>query len=159
MTKEEKQLLLKDLCARLMYWVKYKANIHGRESCIETMVAISYRKSKKHGYEGIFVNAESGGWDSIDDIKPYLRPMSSMTAEEKEELRNICSMYECDLDLNYESFGIEICSISRHGTYFESDYTVIDWLNAHHFDYRGLIEMGLAIAAPEEMYKTKEEKR
>lgn len=68
-------------------------------------------------------------------MKPYLRPMSSMTEEEKEELRN-------------SNMVIAISTSGDVGT------TVIgfDWLNAHHFDYRGLIEMGLALESPEGMY-------
>lgn len=126
MTQEDKNLLLKDLCTRLPYVVKYKANILGRENCIETMVAISYRKSKERGYEGIFIDAESGGWDSINDIKLYLRPMSSMTEEEQTKhyyLRNL-----------------------------HSDWEAQDFLNSIHVDYRGLIWKGLALEAPEGMY-------
>ena len=63
------------------------------------------------------------------DIKPYLRSMSSMTDEEKE-------VFE---DIKYKA-------VSTH-------YSEIDWLNAHHFDYRGLIEKGLALEAPKDMYK------
>ncbi len=64
---------------------------------------------------------------SIYDYIPYLRPMSSMTEEEWEEYDNFCD--DC-----------------RGAEYFE----LIDWLNNHHFDYRGLIERGLAIAVTEE---------
>ena len=38
--------------------------------------------------------------------------------------------------------------------FLESLDKAVDWLNAHHFDYRGLIDKGLAFEAPEEMYKT-----
>ena len=66
------------------------------------------------------------------DVLPYLRPMASMTEEETKEYRNL-SDHECVDDfLNMEA---------------------IDWLNEHHFDYRGLIEKGLALEAPEGMYK------
>ena len=61
---------------------------------------------------------------------PYLRPMSSMTQEEYEE---------------------EVSSLFGWNTEWEH----YDWLNAHHFDYRGLIKMGLALEAPEGMYKEK----
>ena len=63
------------------------------------------------------------------EFKPYLRPMSSMTEEEAEEFYNLPF---CD----------------------EQGYQRTDWLNTHHFDYRGLIPMGLALEAPEGMYKT-----
>lgn len=64
------------------------------------------------------------------DLKPYLRPMTSMTEEENRE---------------YEAF------FNYDGVEYPEDY--IDWLNAHHFDYRGLIPKGLALEAPENMYK------
>ena len=63
-------------------------------------------------------------------IKPYLRPMSSMTEEELKELNIIFD--NCDTEYRVEAQ---------------------DWLDAHHFDYRGLIEKGLALKAPEGIYK------
>ena len=68
---------------------------------------------------------------SEDDFKPYLRPMSSMTDEEEKEYHKIVDGF-----LN-----------------FENAPRVVDWLNEHHFDYRGLIPMGLALEAPKDMYK------
>lgn len=65
-------------------------------------------------------------WSGKMNYKPYLRPMPSMTEEEEDELNS-----------------------ARMGNYGED----VDWLNAHHFDYRGLIEKGLAIEAPEDVYK------
>lgn len=75
-------------------------------------------------------NVRCGGF-LLDEceIKPFLRPMSSMTEEEENE---------------YESL------IAWH-----KEWEVTDWLNSHHFDYRGLIEKGLALEAPEDMYKFK----
>ena len=64
-------------------------------------------------------------------------------------------MYNSEPTSSYEHFGIEVLNISRYGTNFETDYTVIDWLNSHHFDYRGLIKKGLALEAPEGMYNIK----
>jgi hypothetical protein len=67
------------------------------------------------------------------DIKPYLRSLSNMTEEEKKS---------------------EPCGTSLDGyMYSDEAATYVDWLNAHHFDYRGLIEKGLAIEAPDGMYK------
>ena len=64
------------------------------------------------------------------ELKPYLRPMSSMTEEEEKEFQEIKLSYHFD----------------------EDSYILLDWLNAHHFDYRGLIEKGLALEAKEGMY-------
>ena len=130
--------MLRDLCGRLPYGVK----------CVdvdddETIVSAIY---KLHSFD-------------IDDeelygcVRPYLRPMSSMTEEEKAELCKICTLYKND---GYEFWGVEILNQSRYGTYFNYDYSAIEFLNAHHFDYRGLIEKGLALEAPEGMYNEKE---
>lgn len=132
MTERKKQLLLVDLCAKLPYGVKIY-HIYSEKPV---------RFNSKH------LN-QIGAYK----ISPYLRPMSSMTEEEKEELKNICTMYDCDMGSDYECFGIKIFNISRYGTAFESDYVAIDWLNKKMFDYRGLIPMGLALEAPKDMYK------
>lgn len=63
---------------------------------------------------------------------PYLRPMSSMTEEEVDEF------------IQFDVYS--------NGEYIMPNYETIDWLNDHHFDYRGLIERGLALEAPEGMY-------
>lgn len=147
MTQEERELLLKDLCARLPYGVKFVRDAWNYEWDQEMSIVETLEDIDKDGY------IENTKVYTVEDIKPYLRPMSSMTEEEKEELKDICTMYNGDPCSTYEYFGIEVFNISRYGTNFESDYTVIDWLNAHHFDYRGLIEKGLALEAPEGMYK------
>ena len=84
-------------------------------------------------------------------IKPYLRPMSSMTTDEEYEYYQIkkrnsdksLSLMNCSDHLRQLLFPIIVGTES------------IGWLNAHHFDYRGLIEKGLALEAPEDMYKEK----
>ncbi len=72
-----------------------------------------------------------------DDFKPYLRPMSSMTEEE------FFNYKQLDL-LDYSNDGFEM-----------PNFRSIDWLNSRHFDFRGLIEKGLALEASEDMYKEK----
>lgn len=69
----------------------------------------------------------------FNEIKTYLRPMSSMMEEENKQYQTLTPIVE---------------------VVFEDDASrLIDWLNANHFDYRGLIEMNLAIEAPEGMYE------
>jgi hypothetical protein len=126
MTQEEKQLLLRDLYARLPYGIKILHTGWDYDSdtdfdTVETLIGIDDR----------FIYAV---WDktgdrekhclSVSNWKPYLRPMSSMTEEERKEYW-------------------DITSVSNH-------CAAIDWLNAHHFDYRGLIPKGLAIEVTEE---------
>lgn len=140
MTQEEKNLLLKDLLPRLQYGVKIQT-WYGE-------IITSDLNTFQTGYDEIDIEQLAG-------MKPYLRQMSSMTEEEKEELKDICTMYDCDMGSDYECFGIKIFNTSRYGTAFESDYMAIDWLNKKMFDYRGLIPMGLALEAPECMYNIK----
>lgn len=132
MTQEEKQLLLVDLCARLPYGVK--AQYYGSEEemlTVDTIEAI---------YTQPFVEIVIGQYGlEIKDIKPYLRPMSSMTEEEKEEYKR-----------TFEPFY----DVDEYGKFFKCDYgehtiDTFDWLHANHFDYRGLIQKGLAISTEE----------
>ena len=131
MTQEDKQLLLKDLNARLPYGVY-----------------VEHKKKKIRGkLKGMVFEHIYNDTDSIQDInawvmffgeeyvdatyfRPILRPMSSMTGEERQE------------------YGLVLCD--------ELSVNQYDWLNAHHFDYRRLIEKGLAIEALEDNNPHKE---
>ena len=146
MTEQDKQLLLKDLCARLPYGViiDYKENEfefpHWKITTIypETLDGwISY-------YKRVGTGSESGSRPfKIGEVKPYLRPMSSMTEEEKEEVRQqFC--YEWEESIMELYYSIEIRDVD----------CLIDWLLEHHFDFRGLISKGLALEAPEGMYNS-----
>ena len=132
MTKEEKQLLLIDLCARLPYGVILSVD-NGK-----------YREDKKI-WPSLFNS------DSLWDAKPYLRPMSSMTEEEREEWADLFNLELDKLnEIDDENKAEELAPY-----YFGKSHQVsIDWLNKNMFDYRGLIPMGLALESPEGMYKT-----
>ena len=145
MAQEEKDLLLKDLCARLPYgiWVQYE----GKE-----WLVTGYGHGRVLLLPSVF-SSVAGPCPLVEEVKLYLRPMSSMTEEEFSKLNKEC--YH-----NLEKDGDDIGSRSRG---FSEGYeylelldirNCIDWLNAHHFDYRGLIEKGIALVAPEGMYKT-----
>lgn len=169
MTNEEKQLLLKDLCARLPYGVKgrvYAETTNGEYDINGDMIFfdspfdvilddINTSTEELHvvaiGNEDTvdFIEDEQTCGDpyTIDEFKPYLRPMSSMTEEERDELYTVMDWYgETDETGNVYTKGQE-------KVYRETFYEYTDWLNVHHFDYRGLIEKGLALKAPEGMYK------
>jgi len=162
MTQEEKQLLLKDLCGRLPYGVivDYKENEfvspHWKITTIypETLDGwISYDKKVGAG-------SESGSRPfNIGEVKPYLRSLSSMTEEEREEVQ----VFICD-EWFFEDSGFATKVRKEGYIEFLANYDCsgidpefcgeyADWLTAHHFDYRGLIEKGLALEAPEGMYK------
>lgn len=134
MKPEDKELLLKDLCARLPYnvicQVEFKEN--GKYN------------SKVMLLSGIFTDeayfTTKGGSIYSNEYKPYLRPMSSMTEEQKKYISNkwgINEEFYFEIDPNWGEYFVEL------------GYTVefIDWLNAHHFDYRGLIDKSLALDA------------
>ena len=125
MTQEEKQLLLADLCARLPYKVK---GVYARTD----IKNLSICEITTHLYGEM---EESFNGKEKCEFIPYLRPMSSMTRDEE----------------------IEWLTITLGGTdwlLIDNFDKAVDWLLAHHFDYRGLIEKGLALEAPEDMYKT-----
>lgn len=120
MTQEDKNLLLKDLCGRLPYGVKISVNDN-----IESLQGISALDNVAD--YGLFLASD------IEEVKPYLFPISSMTEKQKEEYRKVC---ELDTEI-----------LSKHpmdGTPFPAMHNSQDWLDANHFDYRGLIPMGLA---------------
>lgn len=123
MTQEDKQLLLVDLCGRLPYGVK--CNVYSR---IGVLVGLN-----DYGAEIDYGNGEDTTCE-IKFCKPYLRPMSSMTVEEKNEY--------------YKTFRTEPYGSGIGFIYVESAES-FDWLNAHYFDYRGLIQKGLAISTEE----------
>ena len=134
MTQEEKNLLLKDLLPRLIYGVKIQT-WYGE-------IITSDLNTFQIGYDEIDIEQLAG-------MKPYLRPMSSMTEEEIDEYREIQDTIigqwdDCDRFIGF--------------TYAHSMIEYIDWLNVHHFDYRGLIPKGLALEAPEGMYNIKHTK-
>ena len=81
------------------------------------------------------------GTYSLELCKPYLRPMDDMTEEERHE---------------YNTIAMHTIVTSKGFVHIEAT-DLIDWLNARHFDYRALIERGLALEAPEGMYNIKEQ--
>lgn len=125
MTQEEKELLIKDISARLPYGliVQYKRKTFEPYS--------EYTADEKVEIDDMLHHRLK-----VLDCKPYLRPMSSMTEEESEK---------------FEEF-LELQAEYTTGADIRFKYDMFDWLNSKHFDYRGLIEKGLAIEAPEGMY-------
>jgi len=147
MKQEDKDLLLKDLCARLLYGVKvdYESYIYILNEIDTACKDIDYITVRIQDVKRLRC-AESV---LIENIKPYLRPMSSMTEEEKEELKELCSIYipTDSKNIGFEDYGILVLThhLTDNSYNFKLNLNVVDWLNKHHFDYRGLIEKGLAI--------------
>lgn len=143
MIQEEKDLLLKVLCAMLPYGVICKAS-HGIGNTNKKREYIGVLKFVGNCYGVIANYYEDLPHDTglinnvfydIKYIKPYLRPMSSMTEEESKEFALL------QTDFYIDGFLYPIAAIN-----------MINWLNSHYFDYCGLIERGLALEALEGMY-------
>lgn len=147
MTEEDRKLLLKDLSARLTYGVKISLKnseaYHHENVAKKGDITIDKLKGFNGSYFSIY-HDNPLDWDwyvsdiDVEDVKPYLYPLSSMTEEQKKEynfLRDFVPTY------HYEYGDI----VEDTALYDNCDS--IDYLNAHHFDYRGLIEKGLAIDA------------
>ena len=132
MTQEDKDLLLKDLCGRVPYRVKCKYD----DRLIVNTLSVDFFWEKIEGYER-YVNC-TRKYD-IENIKPYLFPLSSMNEEQKKTLKVLC-------DWNDEEADAQSILV-LYQKHFVMKTDVIDWLNENHFDYRGLIEKGLAIDA------------
>lgn len=148
MKQEDKELLLKDICARLSYGVKISVPSWDgeKQECIDSVDVLYsvnidwYIKSTNEDYDV-----------SIEDIKPYLFPLSSMTEEQSIELFNLFGISLVD---SIETDYIKINECTGITFFLDKGFDIethldklLDWLNKNHFDYRGLIEKGLAIDA------------
>ena len=151
MTQEERQLVFIDLCARLPHnvicqftWTYCNETTDGEEVIAKENDNI--RNIDVHTKE---IQADYYcEWVDLENCKPYLRPMSSMTEEEKK----IMSSYGFELipyDTGYTGFANIENYIDEVSFRFMEEF-----LNSHHFDYRGLIPIGLALEAKEGMYKS-----
>ena len=138
MTQEDKELLLRDLSARLPY------------HCRIFYEYVDDLDNKTYGYS-LTLNTWCIDEFNADKavVKPYLRPMSSMTEEEKVEYYNTMDK---ETQRNYPNS----CDFSE-SVYYSNTIKTFDWLNEHHFDYRDLIPMDLAIEITKENNPYKEE--
>lgn len=147
MTQEDKELLLRDLSARLPYGVKYlgyswKYDIKQKLGYIDTLKYID-----KDGNIGTDHKRKI----TVEDIKPYLFPLSSITEEQSLEL---FELFGIDiLDSTIEDY-IKINEVTGITFFLQKGFDVethldklIDWLLKNHFDFRGLIPKGLALDA------------
>ena len=136
MTQEDKELLLKDLCARLPYGVKCciynlgEDTVRIKEDVLWSVQGDNILTLKSY--------VEKGEAYMYHQIRPYLFPLSSMTEEQKREY----NMLLTDVPTYQYEYGDIVTVIETY-----DNWRSIDYLNANHFDYRYLIEDGLAIDA------------
>lgn len=134
MTQEYKELLLKDLCARLPYGVFCNIGLD---------YPLPLQRLSVNKLDGILLDFYEDGKDYqvyLGEVKPYLFPLSSMTEEQKKEYNTLLT----DVPAYQYEYGELVTVIESY-----DNWRSIDYLNANHFDYRGLIDDGLAIDATE----------
>ena len=168
MTQKDKELLLKDLYARLPYGVigqceidasydtsfdtifqthKFNAVVYGLKADLLFVTPLIEDKDEKE-----FANEEVADGVDILDFKPYLFPLSSMTEEQKEEYYSLADDVTIKpipgrLGMRIHCIKLGISDNPHEEVWDYVDLDAIDWLNKNHFDYRGLIKKGLAIDA------------
>jgi hypothetical protein len=147
MTQEEKDLVLKDICSRLPYNVK--AYVKHWSSLEQKYYEGVYDvKSAFPSLNEIHVQSKSGSVDVTlgyydHEFKPYLFPLSSMTEEQKRELKDLISQ---QTKILIEQLKNDDCGIDC-GKYHFHSLLELEWCIKNHFDYRGLIPKGLALDA------------
>lgn len=166
MKQEDKELLLKDLCARLPYGV-YMHHKNYPDAKFKFIAVFD------DGRIGVSENGIPLTPTSINECIPYLRSISKLTPEEKNEIEEIsnCRIKKIVLERSNRSPYKVISekhyldnNFTEFDTFGDSDYVfshvdqdrmvqVIDWFNEHHVDYRGFILKGWALEAPKDMYK------
>lgn len=134
MKQEDKELLFKDLCARLPYHPYVKVWL--KDGTIEEDAL-----DLKHNYGDVLRDAFY--YNEIVKIKPYLYPISSMTKKQLFEVQEILEKNEIEIKDEF----LNIIDSDRNTISYSEILAVLEWFNKKHFDYRGLIEKGLAINA------------
>lgn len=145
MNKQDIELLMKDLCGRLPYGVKV-------QPCGSAF------PHKFIGYDKGLVRIDTDQRYELENIKPYLRPMSSMTEEEAIEFVSLYGVEDfLKVNVTQECFEIiiddELIPVMK--LLYEDIHLPVecfDFLLKNHFDFRNLIPMGLALPAPDGMY-------
>lgn len=162
MTPKDKELLLKDLCARIPYEVVGQCELDtSYDTSFDTIFQTHKFDAMVYGFkadslfvypliedrdEQEFANEEVADGVDILDFKPYLRPLSSMPEGYWGDF--YCKFVENEIIYNdFKKYYVDSCSWDKVLTTISDCGDVIDWFNKYHFDYRGLIEKGLAINA------------
>ena len=156
MTEQEKDLLLKDLCARLPYGVLCHVDGFDEPHKLNT-IEVDY----ENGHLLDFGYDENSGLNIqayLSEVKPYLRPLWALKEAQKSKLLE----FNFRFDDSYDEAGIVNEDPNEYDDYNQHPYTfihedhcsgLIDFFNSEHIDYRGLVKKDLALAATENMYK------
>lgn len=149
MTQKDKDLLFKDLSARLPYdyVVEYKGESYNVSGIVHGRLVLCKP----------FMSQTLEYCPLVEEVKPYLFPLSNMTDKQKKEFKEIS---ECEDKISdcggFDSEGVYLIEIGKYKYEYDTDttveefyfnYGVINWLLENNFDIYGLIPMGLAIDA------------
>ena len=154
----DKILLTSDLSSRLLYHPLCKLEGYDKPC---KLISIEVDDIDGVLLDFVMENEDDTIQVYINEVKPYLRPMSSMTEDEENVLFSLCRFYtEEDWEgKKREAYGIEIASRPDPAYSYDNSFNlygvdmgVIEWFNVNHFDYRGLIKQRLALEAPQDMY-------
>lgn len=132
MTQKQKDLLLKDLCARLPYGVKVLYDNQVKE--LQYIEAV-YNEVK-------LLDSTMNYTVDIEEVKPYIFPLSSMSEDQKYEF--YLKFFTNDYDFDYFKFYLDNGRLHKLLTSLLAVEEIIDWFHKNHIDYRGLIPTGLA---------------
>ncbi|WQJ54055.1 MAG: hypothetical protein [Vetruanivirus porcinprimi] len=132
MIQENKEILIKDLCARLSYGVKVLFE--------NKVFSIDYISAK---YEEIKLDIPDNYTLDITNVKPYLFPLSSMTRKQLFDVQEIIGKNEIEIEDGF----LHIINYDRNTITYLEFLAVFEWFYKNHFDIYGLIPMGLAIDA------------
>lgn len=138
MTQEDKELLFKDLCARLPYGVIVVTPKGRGYVCNINLTIFDYEL-------GVNINPIIRDTFSINDVKPYLLPLSSMTKEQLFEVQEILGKNEIKIDDGF----LRIVDSNRNVITYLENLAVLEWFYKNHFDINDLIPKGLAIDSTE----------
>ena len=150
MKESDKNLLIKDLCSRIPYDTVVYVNGNG-----------DVYLDGVNWYEEVTVRDYSTNTYPIEDVKPYLRPMSSMSNEDALDMFKTVFPMVKTIGVEVLDDRVTFKTVDDNGNFsghvvlfFSNIYSLgqIDWLNSKHYDYRGLIPLGIALEAPEGMY-------
>jgi hypothetical protein len=143
MTKEDKDLLVKDLCGRLPYGVKVVCVLDPDLGCCDLeMVDIKEDEVYISTHNPEYTNM----YEPIENIRPYLFPLSSMTEEQRKAFVEYAGYAERNEDYGRHKETYYFDTVGYEDNFYPN-HAAIDWLNKNNFDYRGLIPKGIALDA------------
>ena len=155
MNKEQKQLLMKDLCGRLPYGVNV---LYVKEEIIGVLSAINiYLGNNAEGKQELMCTTIFYGENNvpIEEFKPYLYPLSSMTNEQMEKIEEILIGHNPYMVFDFLTYGDIV--FHQANVSVKAFAELMQFFDKEMLDYRGLIEQGLAIDATELGIYDKEE--